>query len=197
MNYLKNYFKILKIDKTASDEDIKKAYLKMAKKYHPDKNDNSTDAIKLFQEISEAFEVLTTVKDHYLKNSLHFLETTPLDIVIVLKMPNLSYEYEAYKPCKKCDQSGFDILSKKHECFVCEGEGEDRLGKVCKKCNGSGDIYNKKCLICQGKKIIKTKQVFSIVKPYYKDVILRYKKMGHWSEDCSKVGFLIIQIIKQ
>lgn len=180
----------------SSDDDIKKAYLKMAKKYHPDKNDNSIESIQLFQEISEAYEVLTTCKDHYLNNSLHFIETTPLDIVIVLKMPTLSYEYEVYKPCKKCDQTGFDTTSAKHECYMCKGEGEDRFGKICKKCNGSGNVYNKKCLICQGNKIIKTKQVFSIEKPYNKNTLLRYKKLGHWSDDCSKIGFLIVQILK-
>lgn len=197
MNYLKNYFKILKIEKNASNDEIKKAYLKMAKKYHPDKNDNSIESIQMFQEIFEAFEVLTTRKDDYLKNSLHFIETTSLDIVTVLKMPNLSIEYDVYKPCKKCDQSGFDTNSLKVKCHICEGEGEDRFGKNCKKCNGTGDIYNKRCLICQGKKIIKTKQLFKIEKPYHKDIVLRFKKMGHWSEDGTKIGFLIVQVIKQ
>lgn len=58
MEYL-DYYKILGVDKTASDEDIKKAYRKLARKYHPDLNPNDKEAHKRFQEINEANEVLS------------------------------------------------------------------------------------------------------------------------------------------
>jgi curved DNA-binding protein len=54
-----DYYKILEIDKTASEKDIKNAYRKMARKYHPDLNPNDPEANKRFQEINEANEVLT------------------------------------------------------------------------------------------------------------------------------------------
>ena len=53
----KDYYQILGIEKGASEADIKKAYRKLARKYHPDVN-SSSDAQKRFQEISEAYEVL-------------------------------------------------------------------------------------------------------------------------------------------
>lgn len=54
----KDYYKILGIAKTAKDEDIKKAYRKMALQFHPDKN-KSAGAEDRFKEIAEAYEVLS------------------------------------------------------------------------------------------------------------------------------------------
>lgn len=54
-----DYYKILEIPKTATAEDIKKAYRKQARKYHPDLNPNNKEAEKKFKEINEANEVLS------------------------------------------------------------------------------------------------------------------------------------------
>jgi curved DNA-binding protein len=54
-----DYYKILEIDKTATPADIKKAYRKLARKYHPDLHPNDKDAKKNFQQINEANEVLS------------------------------------------------------------------------------------------------------------------------------------------
>lgn len=53
-----DYYKILGVDKNASQDDIKKAYKKLARKHHPDLNPNDADAKRRFQEINEANEVL-------------------------------------------------------------------------------------------------------------------------------------------
>jgi DnaJ-class molecular chaperone len=55
----KDYYNILNIDKNASDEDIKKAYKKLALQYHPDKNQGNEDACEKFKEIGEAYGVLS------------------------------------------------------------------------------------------------------------------------------------------
>jgi curved DNA-binding protein len=57
-----DYYKILEINKTASVEDIKKAYRKLARKLHPDMNPNDKDAQKKFQQLNEANEVLGDVE---------------------------------------------------------------------------------------------------------------------------------------
>lgn len=54
-----DYYKILGITKNATDKDIKKAYRKLARKYHPDLNPNDKAAEKKFKEINEANEVLS------------------------------------------------------------------------------------------------------------------------------------------
>src|ERR1700741_4107377 len=55
----KDYYKILGINKTASQDEIKKAYRKLAVKYHPDKNPGDTAAENKFKEINEAKDVLS------------------------------------------------------------------------------------------------------------------------------------------
>jgi curved DNA-binding protein len=54
-----DYYKILGIDKNASEADVKKAYRKLARQYHPDLNPNDANAKKKFQQINEANEVLS------------------------------------------------------------------------------------------------------------------------------------------
>ena len=54
-----DYYKILGIDKTAAPKDIKNAYRKLARKFHPDLNPNDKDAKKNFQQINEANEILS------------------------------------------------------------------------------------------------------------------------------------------
>jgi curved DNA-binding protein len=55
----KDYYKILGVNKSASNEDIKKAYRKLAMKYHPDRNKDNKAAEERFKEISEAYAVLS------------------------------------------------------------------------------------------------------------------------------------------
>jgi len=54
----RDYYDVLGVDRNASKEDIKKAYRKLAVKYHPDKNPNDKQAEEKFKEATEAYEVL-------------------------------------------------------------------------------------------------------------------------------------------
>merc|ERR1739844_858812 len=55
----KNYYKILGIPRTADKKTIKSSYRKLALEWHPDKNEDKEKAEKMFQDISEAYEVLS------------------------------------------------------------------------------------------------------------------------------------------
>lgn len=54
----KDYYDILGVSKSASDDEIKSAYRKLAKKYHPDLNKDNPEATTKFKEVNEAYEVL-------------------------------------------------------------------------------------------------------------------------------------------
>ncbi len=58
-----DYYKILGINKKATDKDIKKAYRKLARKYHPDLNPGDKTAEKRFKEINEANEILCNTEN--------------------------------------------------------------------------------------------------------------------------------------
>src|SRR5436309_10757025 len=71
-----DYYEILGVNKKATEEEIKKAYRKLARKYHPDLNPNDTEANKKFQQINEANEVLSDAEkrkkyDKYGENWQH------------------------------------------------------------------------------------------------------------------------------
>ena len=68
-----NYYQILGLQRDVSQEEIKKAYRRIAKQYHPDSNPGNREAEKKFKEASEAYEVLSNEEKR--KNYDHKLTT--------------------------------------------------------------------------------------------------------------------------
>ncbi len=68
-----DYYQLLGVAKTASADDIRKAYRKLARKYHPDLNPGNTTAEQKFKEINQAYEILSDAE----KRAAYDLESQP------------------------------------------------------------------------------------------------------------------------
>src|SRR3954454_14019556 len=68
----KDYYGILGVKKSASAEDIRKAFRKLARKYHPDVNPNDKKAEEKFKELSEANDILSDPKKRKVYDQLRF-----------------------------------------------------------------------------------------------------------------------------
>jgi curved DNA-binding protein len=112
-----DYYKILELDKSASDADIKKAYRKLARKLHPDLNPNDANAKKKFQQINEANEVLSDPEkrkkyDKYGKDWQH------------------GEEYEKHEQARQQQQSQYGGYSSQGGGFDDGGDFSDFFGSM-------------------------------------------------------------------
>ena len=73
----RDYYEVLGVSKTATDAEIKKAYRKLAMKYHPDYNPGDKKAEEMFKEINEANEVLSDPKKRQLYDQYGFAGVDP------------------------------------------------------------------------------------------------------------------------
>lgn len=148
---MKDYYKILEVEENSSDEDIKKSYRTLSKKYHPDVNPQGTEK---FKEIAEAYEVLgdkekreqynksknnpfagTSFQDMFNNmfgggppnfNRQHRRKSAPDKVIRVEVSPIESY--------LGVEKNIFYI--KDNECNICMGSGGEQ--QTCNTCNGSG-----------------------------------------------------------
>lgn len=191
----RNYYDVLGVPKNATSDDIKKAYRKLAKEFHPDKNQGDKIAEDKFKEISEAYEFLSdsNKKSNYDrfgdKNQFYdmFTRNRPSvrlgdDITIILKLTleeiytgvKKTYEYSRLVSCTDCDgHGGHDV----HDCPDCNGTGikinvyQTPIGyvqqeSVCRTCNATGKNYTKQCKTCEGKGVVKQEETIDIDVPY-------------------------------
>ncbi|MGX7577191.1 DnaJ C-terminal domain-containing protein [Candidatus Vidania fulgoroideorum] len=151
---MKDYYKILGIKQNSTKEEIKKAYKKMAMKYHPDRNP-SLDSEEKFKEIKEAYEYLIGKRkdDSYeeFETSFDDVKTSFGDIFEDFFDENDSFKdninidatYNINISLKECyfgviktiNIPSWDI------CNICNGNKNSKLEK-CLKCNGSGYSRN-------------------------------------------------------
>ena len=139
----KNYYDILGVDKSASQEEIKKAYRKLALKYHPDRNPDDQQAEEKLKEINEAYSVLSDVEKRKQYDGQDFFsdffngfgfDFGGFGFNVPTKGPNLQIEY---------------VVDLYDAIFGAEVEIEYKSPETCEECGGVGRSGST-CLICQG-----------------------------------------------
>ncbi|WP_434035789.1 DnaJ C-terminal domain-containing protein [Formosa sp. 4Alg 33] len=107
MNFI-DYYKILGIDKNATQADIKKAYRKLARKYHPDLNPNDKEAEKQFKNINEANEVLSNTENRK-KYDAHGEDWKHADDIERAQKAQYSNRQQGYQSYSRQGQSDDDF----------------------------------------------------------------------------------------
>ncbi len=175
---MKEYYDILGLKQDSNKDEVKKAYRKLSKKYHPDVNPNNKEAEEKFKKIAEAYEVLTGKQKPKNQNPFSggFSQQTrykarPIKLIIELTIEEAFYgkekviNYFINDHCGKCDgDGGFEPIT----CNQCGGSGHIQQGPfafMCNNCSGNGKIYKKICYTCQGKGLIKNQKHLKIKIP--------------------------------
>lgn len=112
-----NYYQILDLKETSSLEEIKKSYRKLAKVWHPDRNNNSPESVSRFKLISEAYEILSNKRtredyDEQLKYGNMTVNghpySNPIDMFDKIFMSNLHNSYDVFDtPFFQTDNDAF------------------------------------------------------------------------------------------
>lgn len=146
---MKDYYKILEVEENASEEDIKKSFRNLSKKYHPDLNPQGGEK---FKEIAEAYEVLGDKpkrEEYNFKRNNPYQNTPFQDLFSQMFNANMNQQRPRRKqapdkiikvqvsPIESYFGSNKTIqYSKDNSCNVCHGSGGER--KMCETCNGAG-----------------------------------------------------------
>jgi len=170
-----SHYKTLGVSEKASKEEIKKAYRQLAKKYHPDKNANNSDAEARFKEVSIAYSVLSSPQRRAeydaqrlagswfqpFRNFEDIFQTKEKEDPVIYNIALKIRDFE------KGNITQTIRLNKTEVCKPCRGHGVlDPM--LCKGCRGSGVVRNTmefggmkintsvNCTLCHGKGIMGT-----------------------------------------
>jgi DnaJ-class molecular chaperone len=176
----KDYYKILEVEKTATDKEIKNAYFRLAKEWHPDKNpDKVEEANKKFNDISEAYNVL---KDPTKRKTYDNFGEAGLDEA-EHGMPGGSYGFDPFSMFRDFFQKENDVPDLQVPIKVTLEElytGTKKKIKIdrftlCKTCNAKGAIGdNIECKKCEGKGMTVTRTPLGYIQ----------RTCGHCNSSC-------------
>lgn len=211
---MKEYYSILGLNDGANTDEVKSAYRKMSKKYHPDLNPNNPKAEEKFKKISEAYGILTGKQKPKNQNPFGGGQgfsgnrgfsgrVKPLKLVLELTLEEVFYgkdkviKYQAKDSCNNCGgNGGFEPQN----CNQCGGNGHIQQGPFmfsCNNCAGSGILYKENCYSCNGEgTTLKNKEVsIKVPKGITEGTMFKYPGIGNFIKG-SGYGdvYFIIQI---
>ena len=179
----RDYYETLGVDRSAGDDDIKKAYRKAAKKYHPDVNEGNSEAEQKFKEANEAYEVLSDEKKKSLYDQYGHAGIDPsygasgqggspfgggygfddLDLGSIFEsfFGGFGGGGRSNAPRKGETLRTSIVLSFEEAAFGCEKEVSVSRIEACADCAGSGAAAGTQaetCTVCRGSGQVRTTQ---------------------------------------
>lgn len=162
MNDSKDHYRTLNVKRNSTQAEIKKAYRTLAKKYHPDVNENDSLAETKFKEVSEAYSVLGDSTKRAQYDSAKDIENLwNSQSSFFSGFSSGFYNFKGETKFRRSENQKKDILNKKilsidlgtidFEDGYTERTVTLRKKKKCTECNSSGKEYNRPCLACNGK----------------------------------------------
>lgn len=159
----KDYYAILGIDKKSSPEEIKKAYREKAKEHHPDRNIGDALSASKFQEIQEAFDILSDPKKRSIYNMSCMKFNQEKDWAGTSFSEDLFNDNDFSSFFNKSKFKGRTVFYKLEvsleDCFYgCSKIISLEKNKICENCQGSGSTELEDCGFCHGTGVISQKQ---------------------------------------
>ncbi len=166
---MKDYYEILGVSKNADDEELKKAYRRLAIKYHPDRNQNDKEAEEKFKQINEAYSVLSdpkkraqydqfgTVDENGFSSDFGYASSFEDIFSNISSMFGDLFGDYGFADRRNRPQKGEDIsinltIDFKEAIFGSQKKIEIKRKKVCKRCDGTGAEKGgvEVCSYCRG-----------------------------------------------
>ena len=196
------YYELLQISKTASKAEIKKAYRKLAMKYHPDKNPDDKEAEEMFKKINEAYQVLSddekrAIYDRYGKAGLegHMGSSGGFSGFEDIFEEFFGFGGRNRKPQRQTPYN-LDILYDleidfKEAVFGVKKEIEFDYFSICEKCNGTGAKKSTTCPTCGGAGQVFIRQGFMSIGQTCPECGGSGIKIEEECEECKGAGYRI------
>jgi molecular chaperone DnaJ len=158
----KDLYKTLEVDKNVSPDDIKKAYRRLAKKYHPDVN-KEENAAENFKEVQEAYEVLSDTQKREQYDQFGTVDNSSSQHDLFANIYQHFNNFGNFNNARPHPEEGDDVPFQVNLTLeeICSGDNEKEITYNrmlrCEKCKGSGlkeAAKKNKCKKCNGQGIV-------------------------------------------